>query len=113
MFDTFWRRATRDPEVPTVRYPQEKWTSCKKTIVSATDDIGPIVAEHHLAWNVRLQSNENPYVKMMIFGCKPSERQNSSTPGYLFDRASCFESNEKPRWLFIEMYVPQQYRKKK
>ena len=74
------------------------------------DDTAPIVEERRFTWNALLKSNENPYVKMTIFGCKPAERRNFGTARWLFRQGHFFKSNENPYWLFTKMHVQQQYR---
>ena len=60
------------------------------------DDKAQFVEERHFAWNSLLQSNENPYVKMMILGFKQSEGHNFGTAGGFFDDAIFFKIYEKP-----------------
>ena len=74
------------------------------------DDDATIVVEHRFTWHALLKSNENPYVKMMIFGCEPAGRQNVGTARWLFGRGHFFQSNENPYWFFTKMHVQQQYR---
>ena len=74
------------------------------------NDIEPIVEERRITWYTLLKSNENPFVKMMIFECKPAERRNFGTARWLFRRGHFFKSSEDPYWLFTKMHVQQQYR---
>ena len=56
------------------------------------DDNAQIVEERHFAWNSLLQSNENPYVKMMILGLKPSKGPNFGTAGWFLRRCHFFQN---------------------